>query len=699
MVDDTGAVQISEGDIGSIRLIEPTEKENEKIQTELQGLAAYVQDQFYKAEHGRYGDEKRWLDAYRDYRGIYSSNVEFNNVQQSQVFVKIAKTKTLAAYGQLIEVVFSGGKFPIGIKPTEEPQGIADKATLKSPDGEETPSVGFIGDGFKSAKDALGGLVSKLGKAEFDFSDKSDPNQPVLNPALETARNMDKVIQDQLTEVSASKELRKMLFEQCLYGTGVLKGPFTYEKTIHRWGIEATEEEDLEAEKTFHAVTLLAPKVQAVSVWQLYPDPTATEIEDADYIVERHKMTRHQLRQLRKQPFFNTTAIALCVEHGPDYVNRGYEDNLRDQNDQQFENDRWEVLEFWGNVDTELAVQAGLELPEDWTWMDEVQVNVWKCHDQIIRIVLNPFEPNRIPYQVVPYEMNPHEFFGIGVPENMADSTIIMNGHARMAIDNLAISGHIMLDIDEQSLAADEDFSIYAGKVWRRQAGTTGQAVYPIKFPNTTNENMIMFDKFRQLADEQTGIPSYSHGQTGITSTTRTASGMSMLMGAAALNIKTVIKNLDDYLLEPVGKAFYHWNMQFNDRPDIKGDLDVKAMGTDAVMQKEVRSQKLTQLLQIAANPAIAPFFKLHKLAKELAISLDLDPEDIVNDPDEAKIYAAIIGQAGQLMVNTQGQSPQGAGSPAQGAGGMMPPGAGSPADIPPPALPGEQGFSGSVSR
>ena len=40
-----------------------------------------------------------------------------------------------------------------------------------------------------------------------------------------------------------------------------------------------------------------------------------------------------------------------------------------------------------------------------------------------------------------------------------------------------------------------------------------------------------MFDKFRQLADEATGIPSYSHGATGVQSTTRTASGMSMLMG------------------------------------------------------------------------------------------------------------------------------------------------------------------------
>jgi len=162
---------------------------------------------------------------------------------------------------------------------------------------------------------------------------------------------------------------------------------------------------------------------------------------------------------------------------------------------------------------------------------------------------------------------------------------------------------------------------------------------------------MMMFDKFRQLADEQTGIPSYSHGQTGVQSMTRTASGMSMLLGAASLNIKTVVKNLDDFLLKPLGQAYYQWNMQFFDGPlQIEGDLEIKAMGTNSLMQKEVRSQRLTTFLQTAQNPAIAPFVKISKIVSELAYSLDLDPDEILNDPEEAAIMAQIIGaqNAGQ---------------------------------------------------
>ena len=178
-----------------------------------------------------------------------------------------------------------------------------------------------------------------------------------------------------------------------------------------------------------------------------------------------------------------------------------------------------------------------------------------------------------------------------------------------------------------------------------------------------------MFDKFRQLADEQTGIPSYSHGQTGVQSMTRTASGMSMLLGAASLNIKTVVKNLDDFLLKPLGEAYFQWNMQFlEDKLGVVGDLEVSASGTNSLMQKEVRSQRLTTFLQTVQNPAIAPFVKMSKLISELAYSLDLDPDEILNDPEEAAIMAQIIGM--QNAQQTTGEEPS-APSEGEGLGGL----------------------------
>ena len=164
---------------------------------------------------------------------------------------------------------------------------------------------------------------------------------------------------------------------------------------------------------------------------------------------------------------------------------------------------------------------------------------------------------------------------------------------------------------------------IYPGKVFRRQAGAPGQAIFGTsKFPNVAGENMQLFDKARQLADESTGFPSFAHGQTGVSGVGRTASGISMLMNAASGSIKTVIKNIDDYLLRPLGEGLFQFNMQFDFDPEIKGDLEVKARGT-SLMANEVRSQRLMQFLQITSNPMLAPFSKTSYIIREIANHLN----------------------------------------------------------------------------
>jgi hypothetical protein len=328
-------------------------------------------------------------------------------------------------------------------------------------------------------------------------------------------------------------------------------------------------------------------------------------------------------------------------------------------------------------MDRYLAEEAGIEFDNELEELDEVQINAWVCNGKILRLVLNPFTPDRIPYSVCPYEINPYQFFGVGIPENMEDAQMVMNGHARMAIDNLALAGNLVFDIDETQLVPGQDMSIYPGKIFRRQSGVTGTAINGLKFPNTAIENLQMFDKFRQLADESTGIPSYSHGATGVQSTTRTAAGMSMLMGAAALSIKTVVKNIDDYLLKPLGDSLFAWNMQFNSNVEnIKGDLEIKARGTSSLMQKEVRSQRLMTFMQTANNPNIAPFVRWHSILREIAKSLDIDPDQLINDPENAKLFAEIMGMTNGNQQTTGTDQQQGGMGPAQG----IPPGA-NPAD------------------
>ena len=642
-------------------------------------LAGVIKAKFQASENARQFDEKRWLRAYRNYRGIYGNDMAFTESEKSKVFVKITKTKVMAAYGQIIEVLFSSGKFPLGIDPTVMPEDIAEyahvaKESQPAEEQEVRSPYGFPGDGNDLEPGAtfdsiLGGLREEYGKANFSEGPSKDGrSEPQISPAEISAKNMERLIHDQLGESSATSVFRHSLFEMALLGTGIVKGPFSYDKLSHKW------EKDRETgTNVYNPKSKLVPRIEAVSFWDFYPDPDAVTVDDADYIIERHNYTKTQLRDLMNRPFFRADAVRECLAMGPNYEARGYESSLLDrETTDEFDKNRYEILEFWGYLDKELAEQAGLEIDDDMDELDELSVNCWVCNGKILRLVINPFTPARLPYMVCPYEINPYQFFGVGIPENMDDAQTIMNGHARMAIDNLALAGNLVFDVDETMLVPGQDMKVFPGKIFRRQSGQPGQSIHGVKFPNTANENLMMFDRFRQLADESTGIPSYSHGTTGVQSTTRTAAGMSMLMGAAALNIKTVVKNIDDYLLRPLGESMFAWNMQFNeDTPEIRGDLDVKARGTSSLMQKEVRSQRLMTFLQTASNQNLAPFVKWHSVLSEIAKSLDIEPEKLINDPERAAIFAKIMGMANGNQGN-QGGSEQ----PDMAQGGKAPPGA-----------------------
>jgi hypothetical protein len=417
---------------------------------------------------------------------------------------------------------------------------------------------------------------------------------------------------------------------------------------------------------------------------------------EAEYVIERHRLNRSQLRALKKRPFFRTEAIDEAIDFGPNYTPHYWEDALED-NDASSNIERYEVLEYWGVVDADIAEEAELDLPDNILEQDEVQINAWVCNGQVIRLVINPFTPIRIPYHAVPFELNPYSFFGIGIAENMEDTQEIMNGFMRLGVDNAALSSNLLIEIDETNLVPGQDMSVYPGKVFRRQAGAPGQAIFGTKFPNVTGECLQMFDKARQLADEATGMPSFAHGSTGVMGVGRTASGMSMLMGAAAQNIKAVVRNVDDYLLAPLGRSLFSFNMQFNFDKAIRGDLDVVAKGTESLMRNEVRSQRLLQFMQMTGNPSMAPFVKYDYILRELAASMDLDEDKVLNDPREAAIQAEMMAAVAALMPQQPPQQQQQGGpspeDPTGNGNGNIAPG-----NAPEPGAPGFTGEGGGAN-
>ena len=682
----------------------------DSIFKEKHNVVSFVKDRYKRSEDSRHADEQRWLRAYRNYRGLYSSDVQFTEAEKSRVFVKVTKTKTLAAYGQIVDVLFGNNKFPLSVNPSILPEGVAESVHINIDPRAETatgaisaamgkpPPRPYLIDGDTELQPGetlidlqarLAGLENKLEPVSEKIIEGDGTTQTTVtfHPAMVAAKKMEKKIHDQLQESGATTHLRSMAFEMALLGTGVMKGAFAVDKEYPNWN------EDGE----YDPIVKTVPECDHVSVWDFYPDPEAKDMEEAEYVVQRHKMSRTQLRKLKSRPYFMDDGIQNAIDKGPDYTQKYWEMTMEDD-DTQPTSERWEVLEFWGYVDTKILEEHGVDIPSELSDLDEVNCNVWISNGEVLRFVLNPFKPTRIPYYAVPYEHNPYSFFGVGIAENMDDTQTLMNGFMRMAIDNAAMSGNLIIEVDETNLVPGQDLSVYPGKIFRRQGGAPGQAIFGTKFPNVANENMQLFDKARVLADESTGFPSFAHGQTGVQGVGRTASGISMLMSAANGSIRTVVKNVDDYLIRPLGKAFFAFNMQFDFDESIKGDLEVNASGTESLMANEVRSQRLMQFLQVAQNPVLAPFAKMDYIIREIAKSMDLDPDKVTNSIADAAIQAEILKgfQAPaptpeQGVASPEGQGPQSVADTTGGGGSQI--GMGTA------PLPEEQGFTGNAPQ
>jgi len=656
-------------------------------------IVGLVNGKYKKASDARETEEHRWIQAYRNYRGLYGPDVQFTSTEKSRVFVKVTKTKVLAAYGQIIDVLFGNHKFPITVDPTTLPEGVAESVYFESNDKlRDAPSISpedtklLPGETVTDLQERLAGLKSRLSPVADILKEGQGktPTEVTFHPAMVAAKKMEKKIHDQLEESNANKQLRVAAFEMALFGTGVMKGPFALDKEYPNWS------DDGEYSPSIKTI----PQTSSVSIWNFYPDPDASNMDEAEYVVERHKMSRSQLRSLKKRPFFRSNSIDTAITMGESYVKEWWEQAMEDDA-QESKSERYEVLEFWGNVDTEILKEHKIDIPKELKDADELNVNIWVCNDQVLRLVMNPFTPSVIPYYAVPYEISPYSLFGIGLAENMDDTQTLMNGFMRMAVDNAALSGNMLIEIDETNLVPGQDLSVYPGKVFRRQGGAPGQAIFGTKFPNVSNENMQMFDKARVLADESTGFPSFAHGQTGVSGVGRTASGISMLMSAANGSIRNVVKNVDDYLLSPLAKSFYSFNMQFDFDEEIKGDLEIKARGTESLMANEVRSQRLMQFLGVVQNPVLAPFAKMDYIIREIAKAMDLDPDKLTNSMTDAAVQAEILKKFQAENPPEPQQAPQQAPAGAQvqdtqGSGGGTI-GTGTAPQ------PGEQGFSGNT--
>lgn len=598
----------------------------------------------------RYSIDERWLDDLRQFNGQYDKVTAATLAASggSKLFVNITRNKVNAAEARLIDILFPTDDRNWGIQPTPVPY-------LSKIAKDEDPVQNEDGSPF----------VTDQGVQV----EKRDIAQGVLEEARERSNGMQDEIEDQLNETNYNSVNRDMVHDAVLYGTGILKGPVILGKTRQKWS-EVVDDQGQVAQ-VIEIVEDLKPGAERVDPWDFFPDMQARSIDDAEFIFQRHYMSKKALRDLADKPGFLRTQISEVLKQDAD--NSHTATHLQEMQSMagisSMDNRRFEVWEYHGPVDKDDLIAAGVEVDEDDVFTDYNGV-VWFSENRVIKAVINPADTGEMPYCVFNWEGDDTTIFGVGIPFLMRSSQKVLNATWRMLMDNAGLSVGPQTVINSQVVRpADGNWRLTPHKVWELtdKNGSVNNVFGSFEINSHMTELIALFQYARQIADEETALPQIAQGEQG--SATDTASGMSMLMNSANTMLRRVVKNFDDDVTRPFIKRMYDWNMQFNPKEDVKGDFCIDARGTSSLLVKEQQAVNLMNLMNISASPLLEPLTNTAALYRKVVSSMQIEADEIVKSTEEIELETQNMqkqmeAQQQAMMQAQQAQQQAPAGDP-----------------------------------
>jgi len=586
----------------------------------LGALGAKLLMEFAKAESERRLTEERWLKDLRQYRGQYDPEVlAALGVNRSKAFVRKTRVKVKTVDSRVEDLLFPSGS---------EKNWEVDSTPVPSvPEQLRRAVIGQLQQmAQQMAQQNPNGPVPPITKEIID--------KEILKISKAAAKKMAVVIDDQLAEVAYKKICKMAIHSGHLFGTGIIKGPLverrvrsTFVNEGGKW-VEKSE-------------AYVVPFIDYVPVWRFYPDMGADELSKCRYVYERHQMTRADLTELADRKSFNREAILNYLKASPEgQTTVKYIDNelklIGERTENQSGTDgKFEILERWGWLLGEELKSVGIEVDED-RCHESFFSNVWLLpNGEVIKAVLQPINGVTWPYHIYYLDKDETSIFGDGLATILRDDQTMLNASTRMMLDNAGITSGPMAEVNVSLLSnMDDPTDLHPWKVFLRNGSQPGvPAVRAIELPSNLQNLAGLADRFEQNLDEVSAVPRYMTGENVSQGAAGTASGMSMLMGAANIMIKDLIGSWDDGITTPFIRAMYRWNMQFHPDNSIKGDFDVRARGSSSLVAREVRAQQLDQFSQMVANPLDGPFIKRDALLRQRAEAHELS--DIVKTEEE----------------------------------------------------------------
>jgi hypothetical protein len=456
------------------------------------------------------------------------------------------------------------------------------------------------------------------------------------------------------------------------------------------------------------------PCSEPISIFNLYANPTATNVQNAEGVIIRSMRSRADLERMmeegviEKMPDKAENTAGPTIESTDTLQRRLSSIGVQTSS----ETDNVEVLEAMVWCPPEVLKEAGLG--EDGE--EDEQAEGKELHVIVANgTVLNPssIEPaygyNERPILQDWFEQVPGEFYGLGIAEISSGPQSALDATIRSRLDNKAISINQIFAADRRKLTSGQDLSVYPGKIFLTE-GPPNDIIQPMQVPDVTSGSYAEAQEYERYVDSAHGIRPAIGGSSK--KGEQTATEASQSLGQAMGVVREMASNFEQNVMVK-SYCWYARIISMYPNPDElaivvgpTGQMEVlhmptgifssslppgseSLMGTDEpefiplgliAMQKRDVAGKIMNFLAATANPIDGPMTNRQYLLQEAwkAMGTGLDPEKVVPTPKQA------MNQAGMQAIPGMVQGLIGEG------GGPMPGVASQPTPQQPSGQPGE---------
>jgi hypothetical protein len=420
-------------------------------------------------------------------------------------------------------------------------------------------------------------------------------------------------------------KLLLFLWDLVVFGTGVMMGPLAArnpeisedpaedsEEDSPTWMPSAKPSFDNKAMRQMIDMGMFdeyLPQMERICPLDVYPDPGASTVEMARFMIWRMQLGKGQVMGLLEDDTFDKDVIKQILEDHPNGI---WEptywetavNSLNKQPQQTLPNGRFVCFQWWGYLTGKDLADGGAEGITEAQMNERVVAQIWVMGNKVIKVAISELHNERLPFYFVPYSVATNTIWGVGVAEMMFDQHDGIQGCERALMDAMAMSIAPQMVVDVDQLADPLTvLEIKPRKIWGVR-GKVGITTKPIDFflPEYNFQAMLEVQQNEErLADEQTGLPKFLNGSTE-GAHNRTFGGANLQWNNALTTLKTAVYNIETNYIVPSTQKKIRFFQMFSKDPAIKGSYRVTAHGTRGLLARESLTEAMQLLLQNIGN-------------------------------------------------------------------------------------------------